>query len=42
MNRYDYSVVRSILMNGFVHTTEGFAKSGAGDGQFTDLAASAP
>jgi len=37
VNRYDFSVVRSMLMNGFVHTAEGFAKSGAGDGQFTDF-----
>jgi phospholipase C len=38
VNRYDFSPSRSILMNGFVHTAEGYAKSGAGDGQFTDLA----
>ncbi len=37
VNRYDFSPSRSILMNGFVHTAEGYAKSGAGDGQFTDL-----
>jgi phospholipase C len=36
VNRYDFSVNRSILMDGFVHTAEGFAKSGAGDGSFTD------
>jgi phospholipase C len=37
VNRYDFSVNRSILMDGFVHTAEGFAKSGSGDGTFTDL-----
>jgi phospholipase C len=37
VNRFDFSSTRSILMDGFVHTAEGFAKSGAGDGQFTDL-----
>src|SRR5580692_3966365 len=37
VNRFDFSPSRSILMDGFVHTAEGFAKSGAGDGQFTDL-----
>jgi phospholipase C len=38
VNRYDFSVNRPILMDGFVHTAEGFAKAGAGDGSFTDLA----
>jgi phospholipase C len=37
VNRYDFSTNRAISMNGFVHTAEGYAKSGAGDGQFTDL-----
>jgi phospholipase C len=37
VNRYDFSTTRLISMNGFVHTAEGYAKSGAGDGQFTDL-----
>ncbi len=37
VNRYDFSLNRQILMDGFVHTAEGFAKSGSGDGQFTDL-----
>jgi phospholipase C len=37
VNRYDFSTTRPILMDGFVHTAEGFAASGAGDGQFTDL-----
>ncbi|MGA3349623.1 MAG: alkaline phosphatase family protein [Candidatus Sulfotelmatobacter sp.] len=37
VNRYDFSVDRPIQMDGFVHTAEGFAKSGAGDGAFTDL-----
>jgi phospholipase C len=38
VNRYDFNLNRPILMDGFVHTAEGFAKSGAGDGSFTDLA----
>ncbi|MGA3106801.1 MAG: alkaline phosphatase family protein [Terriglobales bacterium] len=37
VDRYDFSTTRAISMNGFVHTAEGYAKSGAGDGQFTDL-----
>ena len=37
VNRYNFLTNRPILMNGFVHTAEGFAKSGAGDGTFTDL-----
>jgi len=37
VNRYDFGVNRPILMDGFVHTAEGFAKAGAGDGSFTDL-----
>jgi phospholipase C len=37
VDRYDFSTNRAISMNGFVHTAEGYAKSGAGDGQFTDL-----
>jgi phospholipase C len=38
VNRYNFSQNRPILMDGFVHTAEGYAKSGAGDGEFTDLA----
>jgi phospholipase C len=37
VNRYDFSPSRAISMNGFVHTAEGYAASGAGDGSFTDL-----
>jgi phospholipase C len=37
ISRYDFSPRRSILMDGFVHTAEGFAKSGSGSGEFTDL-----
>src|SRR5690348_16327512 len=37
VNRFDFSLSRSILMNGFVHTAEGYAKSGSGSGKFTDL-----
>jgi len=37
VSRYDFHVDRQILMDGFVHTAEGYAKSGSGDGQFTDL-----
>ncbi|HEY6768822.1 MAG TPA: alkaline phosphatase family protein [Candidatus Sulfotelmatobacter sp.] len=38
VNRFDFSVSRPILLDGFVHTAEGFAKSGGGDGEFTDTA----
>ena len=37
VNRYDFLVNRPILMDGFVHVAEGYAKSGSGDGEFTDL-----
>jgi phospholipase C len=37
VNRYDFRVDRPTPMDGFVHTAENFAKSGSGDGQFTDL-----
>ncbi len=37
VNRYDFLLTRPILMDGFVHTAEGYAKSGSGDGEFTDL-----
>jgi phospholipase C len=40
VNRFDFSASRPILMDGFVHTAEGFAKAGAGDGTFTDLTGS--
>jgi phospholipase C len=36
-NRYDFSLGRSILMDGFVHTAENYAKGGHGYGEFTDL-----
>ena len=38
VNRYNFLLNRPIVMDGFVHTAEGYAKSGSGDGQFTDLA----
>jgi len=38
VNRYDFSASRPILMDGFVHTAEGYAKAGVGAGTFTDLA----
>jgi len=38
VSRFDFTTTRSILMDGFVHTAEGFAKSGSGNGAFTDLA----
>jgi len=38
VNRFDFTTTRPILMDGFVHTAEGFAKSGSGSGTFTDLA----
>jgi phospholipase C len=37
VNRYDFLVNRPILMDGFVHVAENYAKAGVGDGQFTDL-----
>lgn len=37
VNRYDFSSTRSMLMDGFVHTAENYAKNGTGDGTFTDL-----
>ncbi len=37
VNRYNFLVNRPILMDGFVHTAENYAKLGIGDGQFTDL-----
>src|SRR5215467_7899339 len=37
VSRYDFTLNRNIAMDGFVHTAEGFAKSGSGDGEFTDL-----
>ncbi len=37
VSRYDFSTTRPILMDGFVHTAENYAKGGYGDGQFTDL-----
>ena len=38
VNRFDFSVSRPILMDGFVHTAAGYAKAGVGAGTFTDLA----
>jgi phospholipase C len=38
VSRFDFTTTRPILMDGFVHTAEGFAKSGKGSGVFTDLA----
>ncbi|MFY9746574.1 MAG: alkaline phosphatase family protein [Acidobacteriaceae bacterium] len=42
VNTYDFAANRPILMDGFVHTAEGYAKScaasGACSGQFTDTA----
>ncbi|HUA14215.1 MAG TPA: alkaline phosphatase family protein [Verrucomicrobiae bacterium] len=37
VDRYDFTIDRAISMDGFVHIAEDYAKSGAGDGQFTDL-----
>jgi phospholipase C len=37
VSRWDFTPSRPIVMDGFVHTAENFAKSGAGSGQFTDL-----
>ena len=37
VSRWDFTPSRAINMDGFVHTAENFAKSGAGSGAFTDL-----
>ena len=37
VSRYDFSPTRPIVMDGFVHTAENYAKGGFGDGKFTDL-----
>lgn len=37
VNRYDFNVSRPMMMDGFVHTAEGFTKGGTGEGSFTDL-----
>ncbi len=37
VNRYNFAPTRPILMDGFVHTAEGYASSGSGSGTFTDL-----
>jgi phospholipase C len=37
VSRYDFTTHRPIVMDGFVHTAENYAKLGIGDGQFTDL-----
>ncbi len=36
VSRWDFTPTRPIVMDGFVHTAENFAKSGAGSGSFTD------
>jgi len=37
VSRWDFTPSRPIVMDGFVHTAENFAKFGGGSGQFTDL-----
>lgn len=37
VNRYNFLTSRPILMDGFVHVAENYAKSGQGSGSFTDL-----
>jgi phospholipase C len=37
VSRYDFTINRQILMDGFVHTAENFAKDHGGNGDFTDL-----
>lgn len=36
VNRYDFFLTRPILMDGFVHTAENYAKQQSGEGAFTD------
>jgi phospholipase C len=38
VNRYDFTINRKILMDGYVHTAENFAKNHGGTGDFTDFA----
>ncbi|MBA3912486.1 MAG: hypothetical protein H0X25_01190 [Acidobacteriales bacterium] len=37
VNRYNFLTSRPILMDGFVHTAENYAKGGFGGGDYTDL-----
>lgn len=37
VSRYNFTTSRPILMDGFVHTAENYAKNNSGSGQFTDL-----
>jgi phospholipase C len=37
INRFDFTTTRSMLLDGFVHTAEGFAKFNASTGAFTDM-----
>jgi phospholipase C len=37
VSRWDFTINRHILMDGFVHVAENYAKSGQGSGQFTDF-----
>ncbi len=37
VSRFNFTLQRPIVMDGFVHTAENFAKNGSGDGTFTDL-----
>jgi phospholipase C len=37
VSRWDFTINRPILMDGFVHTAENFAKNHGGNGDFTDL-----
>jgi phospholipase C len=36
VSRFDFTTTRKILMDGFVHVAENYAKSGVGSGSFTD------
>ena len=38
INRFDFTTTRKMLLDGFVHTAEGFAKFNASTGAFTDTA----
>lgn len=38
VSRWDFSPTRKILMDGYVHVAENYAKSGVGSGSFTDTA----
>ena len=37
INRFDFTTTRSMLLDGFVHTAEGFAKFNSSTGAFNSI-----